>query len=391
MKRTLQTLIFALLLSTGQHVYAQFAQEFAVYDYSETGFELIRAGKISEALKFYANTIDNAKANRTAGEGVPADLLGEYAYVLALNRDYEAALVNIERSRALNGKYSNFYASQILYLMGLDDAAETIGKGAIEPSGISQYCRELSRKYAGKWAITGKTPVQTLKVANALAAKGRFVQALAMTGELKSAFPKEPVVYVSESSIWEGMKQFEKASKTLETALTLMPSSSGNNERRQVYYGHLGFLKTQQSIYYPKQSWLKDHILGYGTPRLIVYAGASIMSGMTSVNGRFGLYTNSNFSASLNLGGNFSSGNSSFSIGLSGYKTFKMLILGLGITDFMSKGSKNSLAISPSFGVTFPDKSGNSSMDIMFGLNVPVSGGKFGYSISLGKTIYFDL
>ena len=391
MKRRLEHILVIILLMTSLQAFGQFAQEFAMYEYDAAGLELIRSGKITDAVKLYAKAIETAKKNRTAGEGVPADLLGEYAYVLALSHDFDAALLNIERSRALNGKYANFYAAQILELMGLNDAAEVIGKGAIEPEYISPYCPELNKKYASKWFIAGKTPVQTLKVANALAARGRFVQALAMIGELKKAFPKEPVIYVSESSVWEGLKNFKKASKSLSYAIDLMPTSSNNSERRHIYYEHLGFLKTQQSVYYPKRTWLKDYIFGYGIPRLIVYGGASFMSGMTSVNGRFGLYTNSNFSASLNLGGNFSSGSSSFSIGISAYKTFKMMILGLGVTDFIMKGSKNNLAVSPSFGLTFPDKSGNSSMDIMLGLNVPVSGGKFGYSISLGKTFYFDL
>ena len=131
MKRRLEHILVIILLMTSLQAFGQFAQEFAMYEYDAAGLELIRSGKITDAVKLYAKAIETAKKNRTAGEGVPADLLGEYAYVLALSHDFDAALLNIERSRALNGKYANFYAAQILELMGLNDAAEVIGKGAI--------------------------------------------------------------------------------------------------------------------------------------------------------------------------------------------------------------------------------------------------------------------
>lgn len=387
--KILTSLLCALL--AGQMAVAQFSQEFAKYSYCAKGVELLRADRIPEAVIEYSAAVERAKGARSAGEGVPADLLGEYAYALALGHDFESALMNLERSRALGGKYSQFYSAQVLRVMGLDEAADEIGKGAIAPDYLESCYRDLNEKHSYGARVISRTPKESLKMANALASQGRYVQALAMLGDLKAMYPDEPILYVSESTVWEGMKHYDKAYASLETALGMMPATSSNQNRRQIYNDHLLFLKNKKSPEPVKTSWLRENIIGYGTPRLILYGGATFASGMTSLNARAGLYTSSNFSASLNLGINSGSGSSSGSIGVSAYKTMKALVLGLGVSDQFSSES-NVFCLAPSAGLTFPSKDRNSSFDIMLGFTVPFSGGgKIGYSISLGRTIYIDL
>lgn len=383
------SLLCALLL--GQAALAQFSREFAKYSFHAQGVELLCSDRISDAIISYSEAVERAKGQRSAGEGVPADLLGEYAYALALGHNFDASLMNLERSRALGGKYTQFYSAQVLNVMGLDEAADEVGKGAIVPDYIEPFCKGLNEKYSSGARVVSRTPQESLKMANALAAQERYVQALAMLGDLKAMYPKEPVIYVSESTVWEGMKHYDKASESLETALSLLPPTSVNQNRRQVYNDHLLFLRSKKSPAPAKTSWLKENILGYGTPRLLLYGGATFASGMTSLNARAGLYTSSNFSASLNLGINSASGSTSGSVGLSAYKTMKNLVLGLGVSDMFSKES-NVFCLAPSAGLTFPSKDRKSSFDIMLGFTIPFSGGgKIGYSVSLGKTIYIDL
>ena len=383
------SLLCALLL--GQAALAQFSREFAKYSFHAQGVELLCSDRISDAIISYSEAVERAKAVRSAGEGVPADLLGEYAYALALGHDFDASLMNLERSRALGGKFADFYSAQILSVMGLTEAAEEVGKGAIVPEYIASYCPGLNARHSCSSRVISRTPKESLKMANALAAQGRYVQALAMLGDLKAQYPKEPILYVSESTVWEKMKHYEKATQSLEAALNVLPPTGANQGRRQVYNDHLLYIKSKKSPAPAKTSWLKDNILGYGTPRLLLYGGATFASGMTSLNARAGLYTSSNFSASLNLGINSASGSTSGSVGLSAYKTMKNLVLGLGVSDMFSKES-NVFCLAPSAGLTFPSKDRKSSFDIMLGFTIPFSGGgKIGYSVSLGKTIYIDL
>ena len=112
---------------------------------------------------------------------------------------------------------------------------------------------------------------------------------------------------------------------------------------------------------------------------------------MYSLNGRMGVYTSNKFSASLNVGLNYANEKFYGSIGISGYKTWGIFVGGLGITDMFGKDS-NTFSLTPSVGLSFLNKKQNSSFDIMVNGYIPFSSEqKFSYSISIGKTIYFDL
>lgn len=132
-------------------------------------------------------------------------------------------------------------------------------------------------------------------------------------------------------------------------------------------------------------------LLGMNPPKLMTYVGASAAKDMYSLNGRMGLYTSNKFSASLNVGLNYASEEFSGSIGVSGYKAWGIFVGGLGITDMFGKDS-NTFSLTPSVGLSFLNKGQTSSFDIMVNGYIPFSSEqKFSYSISIGKTIYFDL
>ena len=126
-------------------------------------------------------------------------------------------------------------------------------------------------------------------------------------------------------------------------------------------------------------------------PKLMTYVGASAAKDMYSLNGRMGLYTSNKFSASLNVGLNYAGEKFSGSIGVSGYKAWGIFVCGLGITDMFGK-DMNTFSLTPSVGLSFLNKRQTSSFDITLSGYVPFSSDQeFSYSISIGKTIYFDL
>ena len=126
-------------------------------------------------------------------------------------------------------------------------------------------------------------------------------------------------------------------------------------------------------------------------PKMMTYVGASAAKDFYSLNGRMGLYTSNKFSASVNVGLNYASEELSGSIGVSAYKAWGIFVGGLGITDMFGKET-NTFSLTPSVGLSFLNKSQTSSFDIMVNGYVPFSSEqKFTYSISIGKTIYFDL
>ena len=166
-----------------------------------------------------------------------------------------------------------------------------------------------------------------------------------------------------------------------------MPQKQAENKR--IFTNHLTKVNEKKTKY-ENASWFKK-ILGLNPPKLMTYVGASAAKDMYSLNGRMGLYTSNKFSASLNLGLNYASEEFSGNIGISGYKAWGIFVGGLGLTDMFSKES-NTLSLTPSIGLSFLNKSQTSSFDIMVNGYIPFSSEqKFTYSISIGKTFYFDL
>lgn len=139
-----------------------------------------------------------------------------------------------------------------------------------------------------------------------------------------------------------------------------------------------------------KKSLIK-RIMGDAPPRLMTYIGGSATKDAYTLYGRIGVYTSTDFSASLNVSLGSSNKNFMGSFGFSGYKTWGFLVTGVGFSDMIVK-NKHSFSFTPSLGLSFANNNRQSSFDIMLNWYVPFeSGEKQSYGISLGKTIYFDL
>lgn len=355
-------------------------------NYDNGAHFFIKQCDINKALQSYSFSVNFVQEQRNGGKGVNGELLAEYAYALALHHDFEAALVNIDRARIVGTKYGDFYAAQILTLMGYTETAQQLMKQAKIPDWINGIYQGLNEKKRTTVSINRDAPETALKRANKLAANKQTIQAMALFEELAAIYAKTYIIYVDYSTVWESLGYYAYAAHLLQKGIGLMEDQ---DENRQIFENHLTKVN-QQKARFENASWMK-RILGMNPPKMMVYIGASAAKDYYSLNGRAGLYTSNKFSASLNVGLNYASEEFSGSIGLSAYKAWGVFVGGLGITDMISKES-NSLSLTPSVGLSFLNKNQTSSFDIMVNGYVPFSSEqKFSYSISIGKTIYFDL
>lgn len=347
----------------------------------------LQQGHITSALVQYAHLVKQAQEKRNGGRGVDAELLAEYAYTLALNHDFEAALINIDRARTLGTKYGDFYSAQILLLMGHDHAAEQLMKHAKTPIWMNGVYQSLNQKYATTISINQDTPEKALVRANKLAAQRQFTQAIAIFEELKTLYPDFAIIYIDYSAMWESLGYYGYAEKLLQTGIEKIPQSV-DAQNKQVFIDHLTEVNTLKNKY-EDATWVKK-ILGIGPPKLMTYFGTSIAEDMFSLNQRMGMYSSNQFSASLNIGMNYVGKIFSGSIGVSVNKAWGIWVVGLGLSDQFSEDS-NIFSFSPSIGLSFLNKAQTSSFDITLNGYIPFSSKqKFNYSFSIGKTIYFD-
>ena len=347
----------------------------------------LKQGNVVNALSYYSKAIEHIQKDRNSGLGVSGDLLAEYSYALALHHDFEAALMNIDRARMVGTKYGDFYAAQVLTLMGYTDAAQQLMKQAKVPDWINGIYQELNEKYRTTTSINRDAPEAALKRANKLAANRQTIQAIALFEELAAIYPHTYIIYLDYSTVWESLGYYAYAAYLLQKGIDLMPQAE--NENKQIFQNHLTKVN-QMKASFENVSWLK-RLLGLNPPKMMTYVGASAAKDMYSLNGRMGVYTSNKFSASLNVGLNYASEQFSGSIGVSAYKAWGIFVGGLGVTDMFSK-EQNTFSLTPSVGLSFLNKSQTSSFDVMVNGYIPFSSEqKFSYSISIGKTIYFDL
>lgn len=351
-----------------------------------TAQNTLKQGHVDDALPLYSQAVEQAKNNRNAGNAVNGELMAEYAYVLALNHDFEAALINIDRARMLSSKHGNFYSAQILVLMGYNDAAQQLMKQAKIPEWISNIYQSLNEKYKTTVFINHDEPDVALKRANKLAANRQSIQSIALFEELAAIYSNTYIIYVDYSTVWESLGYYSHAAQLLQKGIDLMPQEQ--NDNKQLFMNHLTKVNEKKNSF-ENASWIK-RLLGMNPPKMMTYVGASVAKDLYSLNGRLGIYTSNRFSASLNVGLNYASKQFSGSIGVSAYKAWSIFVVGLGVTDTFGKDS-NVFSLTPSVGLSFLNKSQTSSFDITVSGYVPFSSEqKFNYSISIGKTIYFD-
>lgn len=351
--------------------------------------EKLKLDKIGEAVALYSKAVEEEKQQRNGGKGVSGELLAEYAYALALHHDFEAALINIDRARALGAKHSDFYSAQILELMGHKETSRQLMKDAEIPEWINGIYQNLTPKHTAKFAINDDSPKYALERANRLADGGQTVQSFVLFEELQNKYPNVGIVYIDHSSVWESLGRYGYAADLLRKGISLIPDGVADSASKAALVNHLSELdeKTTKKEQMP---FLKK-TFGPNPPKLITYAGASFAKKLYSLNGRIGVYTSNKFSASLNMGLNYTGKNFMGNIGLFANKTWRIFVVGIGLNEQIARDN-STFSLSPTIGLSFLNKAQTSSFDINFNWFIPFKeDAKTSYSISIGETIYLDM
>lgn len=372
-------LVFVLCGMTANAQWSDYNRRQAIFN--------MKLGDVDKAVIYYAQSVDKAKESRNAGKGVNGNLLAEYAYALALHHDFEVALMNIDRAMALKASNGEFFAGQILTLMGHTTAAfQLTGQSPKQHVAVPHYSdwidgiyQNLTPKYTTQATIVREAPQSALKRAAELTERGQTVQAIVLYEELMERYPTVYIIPASYSTLWEKRGNRVYAATLLKKSIGMM--STGDTTERAAFVEHMKQLEAA-----PPMGWSK---LKKGL-RPIVYTGASFSKGMTSLNGRIGVSTESLFCASLNVSVMFRDSLTFGNIGFSVYKTWHFFVVGLGVSRQLSKMSK-SWGLAPSVGLTFLNKSQTMSFDITLAGQIPFSSEmKPSYNFSIGTTFYMD-
>lgn len=343
------------------------------------------SGRFDEAVELYASEIRRQQENRDNDHGVDGEVLAEYAYALALCHNFDYALVNIDRARTLNAKHTVFYTNQILCLMGNTKLANEFLMTEI-PDWIKPHCGELLKQRAVKYTSCDSSMVgrRELEDVRKLAGSGQFVQALVLVRQLEEAYPDEYILPAVESVIWEQLGDRNTAATSLKRATDMMNNEEHASEKAE-YNKRLVELRKAN----PPLTKSIEKVMRKNRVRAMVYAGGTIAKGNYSLNTRVGFYTYNQYSASLNLSFIFMKDGFSGSLGISGYKTWKFLIGGLGLS-YVFGGENGNICLVPTVGVTFPNSKHTASFDVTFNCYVPLSkASTFSWGLSFGRTFYF--
>lgn len=349
-------------------------------------------GNIERAVMMYKVVLLREQDKRTFRKGVSGDLLGEYAYALALSHNFEYALINIDRARQLGGDLI-FYTSQVLKLMRMDTLAKVF-EYSFAPSWINMKCETLYFRHVIPVREREPLDKNLLKTAYELSQKQQYVQALVILYQLEEDYPNAYIIQNISSQVWEKIGNLDMAEKQLKQAIKLMDSTD-NVKDKQSYENHLAELEAKKA---KKQNASNKHI---GT---MTYVGLSYYNKRLSYDVRYGKYEkNDNYGIKINRSLNFSSNSmvgqeiTTYSLGYSVYSTIGFFVWGWGSNMTLTKMNKDfsiTSSISLSAGLSFPNKTQSSSFDIMINGNLPYIkdspfGTGFSYSISIGETFYF--
>lgn len=345
----------------------------------------VLSGRFDDAVELYATEIKRQQENRDNDHGVDGEVLAEYAYALALCHNFDYSLVNIDRARTLNAKHTVFYINQILCLMGNTNLANEFLMTDI-PEWLKPHCGRLLKQRVVKYAPCDSSTVSRKELENVrkLAVSGQHVQALVLVRRLEEAYPDEYILPAVESVIWEELCDRNMAASSLKRATDMMNNEDHASEKAE-YNKRLIELRKAN----PPLMKSVENVMRKNRVRAMVYAGGTIAKGNYSLNTRVGFYTYNQYSASLNLSFIFMKDNFSGSLGISGYKTWKFLVGGLGLS-YMFGGENGNICLVPTVGVTFPNSKHTASFDVTFNCYVPLSkSSTFNWGLSFGRTFYF--
>ena len=365
-----------------------------------------KTGASLDAARAYIISEDFGKAVSTYAVLLQKDsssvpLNAEYAYALALNGVYDAAVARLDRvwTPNSNDKDVNFFTSQVFALMGYDMLATEFGAkiaAGSTPAWISSASTGFLSKYSdrmpgGNMSENGDI-VADFKRANRLAAQNYNLMSIAMFEEIITGYPGEYLPYVGLSLALEKAGMYEKSAEEIEQAIALIGDNKEQQDAKKMLEARLADIRGRSV------SEVKNTGTGLVTTakpnakgrRMLAYAGGMFSPSYISVNGRFGTFISGAGSLSADLG--ITSGGSGASLNLGVMNFFRQKVLaggyGLGV-GFGSGSTTFNIKISVGFSIMNKDK--NSSWDIFLDGQQPLApeGAATVVGMSIGRSMYF--
>lgn len=357
----------------------------------EEARSLLLSGKTLEALMVYSPLVNSDSTNIA--------LSSEYAYALALNGNFEAALYRIDETWKARYLYPevSFYASQIFSLMGNPGVAAALNEvfqGRKDPAWISEVAPVMIEKYKSQRVrneIVADDAPEYFSRANRLTSRGYYLLAISMFSNITASFPNEYLPFVGYSVALEKAELYKPAAKELEKGIKLIEKNASKNEERGILEKRLSSLNAKSSQ--PPKVTISKVLSGSSVkktaPRLMAYAGGMVSPSYTNINGRFGYFLSGSGNAAVDLGISSMSGNTSYNLGMSYYQRHKIFVAGFGLTGSFT-GNTSAAFFKISVGFSFQSKNKLSSWDIFWDGLAPFSKTQVTtVGFSAGRSMYF--
>jgi hypothetical protein len=394
-------LLVALLLSTATgYAHGNISGEKASSDVTD------KAGPGLDAARAYIIAEDFSNAVRTYASLIQRDTSGvllnaEYAYALALNGIYDAALARLDRIWVTNSGSSevNFFASQVFALMGYDMLAIEFGQkisAGSAPAWIASAAPEFLEKYSdrmpGDKMSEGGDVVTDFRRANRLTAQNYNLMSIGMFEGIIARYPGEYLPYVGSSIALEKAGMHEKSAQAIEQALAILGDDTENQEARQALENRLAEIKGKSAAGAKRSNTIIPAAAGPDAKgrRMLAYAGGMLSSSYVSLTGRVGTFISGAGSISADLGVTQSGGGTSLTIGAMNFFRQKIFAGGYGVGVGFGGGS-TTLNIKLSVGFSIMNKDNNASWDIFLDGQQPVApkGSATTVGFSIGRSVYF--
>ncbi|MDR1459254.1 MAG: hypothetical protein LBI60_03470 [Bacteroidales bacterium] len=354
-------------------------------DYMDEARRAVQEHKIGEAISFYEQAVKKTKPYQP-------DLLGEYAYALALGGVHNAALMELDRARLyytneLNTSEMNYYAFLVFQLMGYDDLAGEFKKLTKRhpPSWIEDNMSDkLLSEYRQIPHINHDSVQLAFLRANWLAANNMLLQSVALFRELIRNYPEGFVLYAGYSVVLEKLGFLDLSISAMDTCMKYIPTDPEFAETLTAFKERQENLhKTSENNIKRRNFYTRHKIQG-----LMLYAGGLATPNSGSLDTRFGIYTKRNFSFSLDISLTFAEESAGFNFGTSVYKTWigrrSDVFIGAGLGLSTGMDSPASFYINNAFGIRIKPI----ATDISFNLMQQMGKGlEIGYDIAIGITI----
>ena len=171
-------------------------------------------GNYLHAVKLYADAVAQEQQKRTSSHGIDGDLLAEYAYALALAHNFDFALTNLDRARAMGASHAEFYTHDILLIMGYAELAAEFPASRV-PDWLADHSEVLLATRGITEPRYDVVDKEDLEKAYLLQHRQQSIRSLTLLHCLEESYPNAYIIPVVSSAVWESIGHTTPAATSL--------------------------------------------------------------------------------------------------------------------------------------------------------------------------------